>query len=176
MIVSETVRLRLRELREGDAAFVLELYTDADFLANIGDRGVHGLDSARRYIADGPGASYRRHGFGLWVMELKSDGAAMGLCGLLRRDTHPDVELGFALLPRFRRRGYTREAARAVLRIAAQELGLTRLAALVAPRNHASVQLLEQLGFGFERWVRFTAGDESRLFLLHFPPHAAPSR
>ena len=176
MIVSETPRLRLRELQEGDAAFVLELYTDPDFLANIGDRGVHSLDSARRYIADGPGASYRRHGFGLWVMELKSDGTAVGLCGLLRRDTHPDVELGFALLPRFRRRGYTLEAARAALRIAAQELGLKRLVALVAPGNNASVQLLEQLGFGFERRVRFTAGGESQLFLLQFPLHAVPSR
>ena len=176
MIVSETARLRLRELQEGDAAFVLELYTDPDFLANIGDRGVHSLDSARRYIADGPGASYRRHGFGLWVMELKSDASAVGLCGLLRRDTHPDVELGFAVLPRFRRRGYTLEAARAAVTIAAQELALPCLVALVVPGNHASVQLLEQLGFGFQRPVRFTAGGDSLLFLRQFPPRAGPSR
>ena len=105
MTVIETARLRLRQLHAGDAAFVVELLTDPDFLANVGDRGVSDLDSAGRYIAAGPIASYQRFGFGLYLMESKDTAAALGMCGLLRRDSHPDVEIGFALLPRARRRG-----------------------------------------------------------------------
>ena len=165
--VAETARLRLRELASSDAAFVVELLNDPDFLTHVGDRGVRTIEDARRYIASGPGASYVRYGFGLYVVELKAPAVAAGLCGLLRRDTHPDVEIGFALLPRFRRRGYTLEAARAVMQLALGPLGLTRIVALAAPANLASIRILEALGLAFERVGNFTEdGSESCLFVL----------
>ena len=74
----------------------------------------HELEEARRYIAEGPGASYERFGFGLYLVERKADARALGLCGLLRRESHPDVEIGFALLPQARRQGYALEAATAL--------------------------------------------------------------
>jgi [ribosomal protein S5]-alanine N-acetyltransferase len=164
--VCESARLRLRHLTGADAPFVLELLNDPAFLENVGDRGVRTLEDARRYIETGPVASYARFGFGLWVVELKGPAQAIGLCGLLHRDTHPDVEIGFALLPRFRRLGYAREAARATLALAAGALGLARVVAITAPGNLASIRILESLGLAFERLVRFTAQGDSRLFVL----------
>ena len=116
--VLETERLRLFELSEhapGDTAFVLEMLNDPDFLRYIGDRGVHSLAQAVDYLRDGPVASYRLNGFGLYRVERREDGAAVGMCGLIKRPplAHPD--LGYALLPRFRGHGYVAEAARAVL-------------------------------------------------------------
>ena len=70
----QTERLLLRELTPADAPFILELVTDPAFLQNIGDRGVRDLDTAARYIADGPAASYARNGFGLWRVELRDGG------------------------------------------------------------------------------------------------------
>jgi [ribosomal protein S5]-alanine N-acetyltransferase len=163
--IAETARLRLRQLTPDDGPFIFELMNDTDFLANIGDRGVRAADDARAYIADGPLASYARYGFGLYLVELK-DAAAIGLCGLLHRHTHPDVEIGFALLPRFRRRGYTLEAARAVMRLGTGSLGLTRIVAIAAPGNVASIRILESLGLVFERPVHFAEdGRESQLFV-----------
>jgi ribosomal-protein-alanine N-acetyltransferase len=174
MTVCETRRLYLRHVSESDAPFILELLTDPDFLANVGDRGVHSLDEARSYIASGPGVSYSRYGFGIWVVELKAPVRAIGLCGLLRRDTHPDVEIGFALLPAFRRQGYAREAARAALQVGTGLLGLTRIVAITAPANQGSIRILESLGLKFERLVRFTTdGGESRLFVLDSQPRSA---
>ena len=165
--VAETTRLRLRELDGCDAAFIVELLNDPDFITYVGERGVRTPEDARRYIASGPAASYARHGFGLYVMELKTPVIAAGLCGLLRRDTHPDVEIGFAVLPRFRRCGYTLEAARAVMQLALGSLGLTRIVALAAPANLGSIRILEALGLAFEREVTFAEdGRESRLFVL----------
>jgi [ribosomal protein S5]-alanine N-acetyltransferase len=167
LTITETARLRLRRLSGADAAFILELYSDPDFLAQVGDRGVHSLEDAQRYIADGPALSYERYGFGLYLVELKDTRVAIGLCGLLRRDSHPDVEIGFAFLPRARRRGYALEAALATLQLGVHVLGLTRIVALTAPDNAASIGILERLGLRFERMVHLTPdGRESRLFVL----------
>jgi RimJ/RimL family protein N-acetyltransferase len=169
-MVTETPRLRLRHLVSADAPFILELLNDPDFLSNVGDRGVRNLHDACRYIESGPAASHWHHGFGLCAVELKASTAAIGLCGLLRRDTHPDVEIGFALLPRFRHQGYALEAAQAALRLGTQVLGLGRIVAITSPGNSDSIRILETLGLKFERMVNFSDdGRESRLFVFDSP-------
>lgn len=165
--VLETERLRLFELSEhasGDTAFVLELLNDPDFLRYIGDRGVHSLAQAVDYLRDGPVASYRLNGFGLYRVERREDGAAVGMCGLIKRPplAHPD--LGYALLPRFRGHGYVAEAARAVL-AAAREQGIATVLAVVDPDNAASIRTLQGLDFGYREMVRLAADDiELKLF------------
>ena len=157
----ETSRLRLDRLAEADAPFLLELTNDPDWLRYIGDRGVRDLASAVRYVAEGPQASYRRHGFGLYRVDRRTDGASMGICGLVRREglDHPD--LGFAFLPAYRGAGYAHEAALAVLRHAAEDLGLTRLLAVTLADNFASIALLERLGFRCDGDVALSEDDET---------------
>jgi RimJ/RimL family protein N-acetyltransferase len=96
-----------------DAAFVVELLNDPSFLQHIGDKGVRTEADACRYLETGPLASYARHGFGLLRVGLRESGEPVGMCGLLKRDWLPDPDIGFALLPRFWRRGYALEAASA---------------------------------------------------------------
>jgi len=164
MIICETATLRVRHLKAEDAPFILELLNDAAFLLNIGDRNVRTLEEARKYIETGPVASYERYGFGLDRVELKASSVPIGLCGLLRRDSHPDVEIGFAFLPGFRGKGYGLEAASAVMQWGIHSLGLKRIVALTALENHSSIKLLGKLGFRLEKEiVRFT-DRESKLF------------
>jgi RimJ/RimL family protein N-acetyltransferase len=158
--VAETARLVFRRLEEGDAPFILELLTDPDWLRYIGDKGVRDLDGARRYIADGPGAMYAKHGFGLFLVGRKPSGAPMGLCGLIRRDGLDDVDVGYAFLPRFRGCGYAEEAAAEMVRFARERVGLPRIVAITTPENERSIRVLEKLGFAFERVIRLT--PESR--------------
>jgi len=146
----DTPRLRLRELRDADDVFLVELLNDEDFLRHIGDRGVRTREDARRYLAEGPAASYARHGFGLWAVERHDDGVPVRLCGLLRRDTLPDADLGYAFLPAFRGQGYAREACEACLAHAFDVLRLPRLLAIVNADNLASRALLERVGFASE--------------------------
>ncbi len=154
MSVIETERLVLRRLTLHDAPFILELLNDPAFLLYIGDKGVRTQADACRYIETGPMASYDRHGFGLLRVELKDSGEPIGMCGLLKRDYLPDVDVGFALLPAHRAKGYTLEAASAVLAHARDALGLERVLAITSPDNVASIGLLERLGFRFERMAR----------------------
>ena len=163
----ETGRLTLRRFDLGDAGFVLGLLNEPSFLLHIGDKGVRTEDDARRYIAEGPLASYARSGHGLYVVVLRESGAPIGICGLLKRDWLEDVDLGFALLPPYWRRGYAFEAASAVLAQGRAVLGLGRIAAITSMENEPSIRLLGRLGFRLERVARFTeGGEELRLFVL----------
>lgn len=170
MTVVETERLTLRRLEAGDAEFILGLLNDPSFLRFIGDKGVRTLDDARQYIANGPIASYERFGFGLYLTERSEDRAPIGICGLLKRDSLDDVDVGFAFLPRFWAKGYAFEAASAVLAYGRNVLGLRRIVAITSPDNESSIRLLEKLGMRFESMVRLSEdGSELRLFASDAP-------
>jgi RimJ/RimL family protein N-acetyltransferase len=143
---AESTRLRLRELDARDAAHVLALLNDPDFLRHIGDKGVRTHDDALAYLRDGPCASYAARGFGLWAVEDRRDGAWLGMCGLLQRDWLEAPDIGYAFLPAARGRGVGREAAEAVLEWA-RVRPLPRVLAIVSPDNAASIRLLEAVGF-----------------------------
>lgn len=166
MHVLETERLILRWLTVDDAAFVFELATEPAWLRFIGDRGIRDLETARVYLERGPLDLYRRLGFGLYRVELKSAGTPIGICGLIKRDGLEDVDLGFALLSRFQGHGYALEAAAATLAHGRRDLKLGRIAAITDPDNERSIRLLEKLGFRYVDTRRLSAeGPLSRLFV-----------
>jgi RimJ/RimL family protein N-acetyltransferase len=162
-----TQRLTLRRFTLDDAPFVLQLVNDPAFIANIGDKGVRSIDDARRYLTDGPLAMYRQHGFGLWHTALTATSEAVGMCGLLRRDVLPDVDLGYAYLPQHRGQGLAQEAARAVLAEAGRRFGLRRVVAVVSQGNQGSIRVLEKLGMRFEGLHAMYPGEpEVRLYSI----------
>ena len=84
------------------------------------------------------------------------------MCGLLKREELPDPDIGFALLPDFWNKGFAFEAAEAVLKDAHN---LQRILAITSLDNHASINLLQRLGFRFEKVVQLSAnGEQLRLF------------
>lgn len=166
--VLETDRLVLRRFScadDADALFVLDLLNRPAYLRFIGDKGVRTLEDAHRYLENGPIASYEKNGFGLYLVTLKETGAPLGLCGLIRRDTLPDVDIGYALHPDREGQGYAIEAARAVLRYGQETLGLRRIVAITTFDNAPSMRLLAKLGLQLEKRIRLEAeGPEVNLF------------
>jgi RimJ/RimL family protein N-acetyltransferase len=162
--VLETKRLTLRRLDESDAAFMLALLNEPSFHRYIGDRGVRTEEEARAYIRNGPMASYETFGFGLWLVLRKEDDAPIGICGLLKRDTLPDVDVGFAIRPAFWSMGYALESAAGVLAYGREALKLPRVAAIVQADNQASIRLLGKLGLQFERRIEWP-GDTADIHL-----------
>jgi RimJ/RimL family protein N-acetyltransferase len=160
-ITLQTARLRLRQLEQADDAFILRLLNEPSWLRFIGDRSVHSLEDARVYLREGPQRMYEQFGFGLWLVERIADGASIGMCGLIKRDTLDDIDIGFALLPEFWRRGYAFEAASATLDHARRALGLLRVVAITSDDNEASGNLLVRLGFTFERVIPMIATSET---------------
>jgi len=158
--VLETRRLLLRWLTAEDAGFILRLVNEPSWLRYIGDFGVRTVADAHRYIEKGPVAMYARLGFGLYLVELKSTGDPIGLCGLIKREALPEVDLGFAFLPDFWAQGYAFESASATMAHARLNFRLPRLVAISSPENSRAARLLEKLGFRFERLTRLTAGAQ----------------
>lgn len=164
-MVLETERLVLHRFRLEDAPFVVELLNEPSFLQYIGDKGVRDQAGARRYLEDGPLASYAKHGFGLWRVDLKADGQPIGMCGLLQRDSLPDPDIGFAFLPRAWGKGYAFEAAAATMSYAHDTLGIERVVAFTSADNERSGRLLEKIGLRFEGMIDLPGyGGPSRLY------------
>jgi RimJ/RimL family protein N-acetyltransferase len=157
--ILETERLILRQLTTDDAEFIFELLNDPSFIRNIGDRNIRTLDDACAYILNGPMKSYENNGFGLYLIVLKDTNESIGMCGLIRRDNLENVDIGYALLPRYWSKGYALEAARATKAYAKDVIGLDRIVAIVDPANEASIHVLEKLGLRYEKMVRLSADD-----------------
>jgi RimJ/RimL family protein N-acetyltransferase len=167
MQVIETARLRMRHMTNDDAPFVLALLNDPSFIRHIGDKGVRTMADACTYIARGPVASYDTFGFGLYLVELKDACTPIGICGLVKREQLPEVDIGFAFLPAFWSHGYAIESASAVKTYARDTVGLRRLVAITDPDNQSSIRLLEKIGFTFERTVRMSRTEpELNLFVV----------
>ena len=159
MTILETERLLIRQLSTEDAGFILELLNEPSFIRNIGDRGVRTIEGANAYILNGPVASYAKNGFGLYLVKLKETDESIGMCGLIKRDTLEDVDIGYAFLPKFWSKGYAFESARAVKEYAKNTIGLNRIVAIVDPENGGSIRVLEKIGLQFEKMVRLSEDD-----------------
>ena len=167
MIVLKTERLILSHLTCDDAEFILRLLNEPSFIRYIGDKNVRTLGEARNYVLTGPIASYECNGFGLYKVELREKKTPIGISGLVKRDTLPDVDIGFAFLPEYWSLGYAYESAAAVMKYAREVLGLERVVAITSPDNEPSAKLLARIGLKFSRMIRLT--DDSREIKLFTP-------
>lgn len=155
----ETARLNLRPVTTDDAAFVLRVLNDPGYVENIADRGVRTLEQAREYMKTAAVFAYDDRGLGFNIVEVRETGEAVGICGLVKRDTLDDVDVGYALLETYAGRGYAREAAAGTLAHALGRLGLGRVVAITAPGNTGSRRVLEVIGMRFEGVIQVPGYD-----------------
>lgn len=160
-----THRLLLREFVPEDADFILRLLNTPEWIRFIGDRNVRTLENAHQYLQNGPMTSYKKNGFGLWRVSIKDTDVPIGMCGLLKRDTLEDIDIGFALLPEFAGKNYGFEAAAATMVYAKDRLALNRIVAITLEDNVHSINLLQKIGLQFEKTIRMP-GDNKPLMLF----------
>ena len=160
MKILETDRTILREVTKDDAEFILDLLNQPSFIKYIGDRNVRTSASAAEYIESRFASSYRQFGFGMWAVELKETGTPIGICGFVKRDSLPDVDIGFAFLPQYCSQGYAFESASDTMKYGRDVLGLKRVVAITSQDNESSGRLLEKIGFKFESLIKLPHDDE----------------
>jgi aminoglycoside 6'-N-acetyltransferase len=153
-----TAHLVLRALRPGDEADV---------------RAYRGREDVSRYLMRGPLSAdevvelvaKRQHQTSIdvdddWLsLVLELDGRVVGDVSLhCLSVADGQAEIGWVLNPDFGGQGLATEAARAVLGIAFDEIGLHRVVARLDPRNSPSQRLCVRLGMRLEAHLR----EESR--------------
>ena len=84
---------------------MLKLMNEPAFIEYVADRGLRTESDAALYLAEKILPSYEKFGFGLYRVDLKDSESAIGICGLLKRDTLDDPDVGFSILNRFCRKG-----------------------------------------------------------------------
>ncbi|MBN8199729.1 GNAT family N-acetyltransferase [Bacillus sp. NTK034] len=164
MKVLETDRLILRWLTPDDAAFILNLLNEPAWIRYIGDKGVRTLEDAKNYIVTGPMKMYSQLGYGLFMVERKEGNTPIGMCGLIKRDTLDNVDIGFAFLSTYQTQGYGFESASATLKYGHEQLDLKRILAITSLGNHASSRLLEKIGMKYEGTIILDK-EELKLFV-----------
>lgn len=118
-----------------------------------------GDDLARRFYPsmNEPGAadswiqanleSYRRDGFGLWVIEHNGTGTFLGDCGLTVQTVDGDqlVEVGYHVTADQRGNGYATEAGRACVDYAFREVGVASVCSIVDRANTSSIAVASRI-------------------------------
>ncbi len=148
-MILETERLILSEFTEADAPFMYDLLTMPNWIKFIGDRGIENVEDARKYLVTRLIPSYKAFGFGFYKVELKSDDTTIGMCGIVKRPTLDDVDIGFGFLDQYTGKSYAYEAAKATLDYALHTLNISKIIATTAPENVRSQRLLEKIGLKY---------------------------
>ena len=142
----ETERLILKPTSEEDAEFLLELVNTPKWLQYIGDRNVRTIEDAKEYIKVRILPQFQRLGYANYTIIRKSDLAKMGTCGLYDREGLKGIDIGFAFLPQYEKKGYAFESADKLKQIAFAEFGIPEINAITSKGNLSSQKLLEKLG------------------------------
>jgi RimJ/RimL family protein N-acetyltransferase len=153
-----TARLDLRPLCMDDAAALLRMHSDPEFMRywSCGPWTSLALATAviERDLRELAAGEQLRLG-----IFLREQGTLIGTCALFHlMEQCRRAEVGYGIAREHWRQGYMFEAVGALLGFAFEDLGLNRLEADIDPRNTASARSLEKLGFQREgtlreRWI-----------------------
>ena len=118
----ETPRLILREYTPEDLGALYEILSDPETMEHY--PAPFTPEKTKRWI-EWNLENYQRYGFGLWAVVLKETGEFIGDCGLTLQDIDGQQlpEIGYHIHKKYWRRGYGKEAARAVRDWAFQNTG-----------------------------------------------------
>ena len=159
----ETERLLLRLPQPNDANEFAAIWGDEETARFVGGTKTRAEVEA---MIERMARHWETFGVGLFTVERKEDGRALGRVGLLvwdperwvngfrERLSKPyETEIGWTIGRDYWNRGYATEAAAACRDWALGELGLNRLISLIARGNVASIRVAEKIGEAFEREI-----------------------
>lgn len=158
-----TKRCIIRETVTEDVESFYQIYAEPDITRYMED-----LYSDREeeiaYITEYQKSVYAFYGYGMWTV-LTKDGTVIGRAGVSWREGFDMPELGFVIGVPWQRQGYAYEVCSAILAYAWEELGFTKVQALVMEGNEKSAALCRKLGFEREENVTLE-GEEYAVYRI----------
>lgn len=158
-----TKRLRLRQLRPGDAEALFAIRSDSLVRASYGREPYQTLAESQAFIQVILGTYAQRDGL-FWAITRDTDDTMIGSCCFWNfGDEFRGAEVGYELGRAHWGQGITTEAVAAIVAYGFSELDLHRIEANPHASNTASKRLLLTLGFTHEGTLR-----ERAYFQGHF--------
>ena len=147
-------RLRLREVRDGDAAALFAIHGDARVMRYWSYPAWTELAQAEQKIADIQ-RQRREEDILIWAIADATSDLLIGSSAVFYLNLEQGrAEIGYSLHPDWQGHGLASEALQLVLGYAFNNLGLRRIEADIDPRNLPSCRLVERLGFVREGLLR----------------------
>jgi RimJ/RimL family protein N-acetyltransferase len=144
-ILLETERLFLLEMDRNDYDALYRVLADTEIMRHY----PYTFDEARvRAWIERNMERYRVNGFGLWAVCLKGSGEMIGDCGLTLQTINGNElpEIGYHIRRDFQRRGYAKEAAKAVLDWVFRNTDYPALYSYCKYTNEPSIRTAESIG------------------------------
>ncbi|MFD1778610.1 GNAT family N-acetyltransferase [Fredinandcohnia salidurans] len=152
--ILETERLRLREIVHSDAQAIFTCFSNNDVTRYYGQEPLTEVEQAEQFV-EFFAKNYKEKRGIRWGIELKETKEPIGTIGFNAwSPKHKRAEIGYELQPQYWRKGYATEAVKKVISYGFDDLGLTRIGAVVFLENASSNELLIKLGFEKEGILR----------------------
>lgn len=152
MYVLETNRLGLRRMEEADVDHLQLIFSDPEAMQYY--PSTKNVDETVLWIQRVQN-SYKKNGFGIWVVELKEQRKFVGQCGLIQQDVagSAEIEIGYTFVRKFWGQGLATEAAIACKQYGFEALGCRKLVSLIDVHNKASQRVAEKNGMYIEKEI-----------------------
>jgi ribosomal-protein-alanine N-acetyltransferase len=144
-----TKRLVLRRFIESDFENYYDILKQEEVSKWIGSGKIKSKDDVKNIMRNFE-SHWKKNNYGVWAVIKKENNELVGHCGLKPLEDIQEIELLYAFRPNSWGNGYATESARAVIRLALDELKLKHLIALVYPNNKRSCNVIEKLGFKYK--------------------------
>jgi ribosomal-protein-alanine N-acetyltransferase len=145
----DTVRLSATRICERDFDDLFRLNQDPEIAKTMA--GTRPASETREFIRTAV-EHWKCHGYGFWIFRERTNVHFIGRGGLRHVDIdgRPEIEIAYAVMPKFWRRGFATEMARAMVEVA-RKAATPELVAFTLPTNLGSRGVMERIGFRYER-------------------------
>jgi [ribosomal protein S5]-alanine N-acetyltransferase len=167
----ETERLILRELTQDDAESIFKCFSNEEVTRYYGQEPFQEIQQAENLVKLFSKSFAEKRGI-RWGIERKGTNDIIGTIGFNAwSPIYKRAEIGYEIHPDYWRKGYTLEAVTEIVSYGFEQMGLTRIGAVVFIENEASNKLLTKIGFqkeGILRDYMYQNGQAHDTFVYSF--------
>jgi len=164
----ESERFALRAFSDADITWLTEMHLNPEVVRYLRPVGLDPVmtEAEARALAHTIREKYRFGSYGLWAIDDRASGEALGWGALKNLDTTEEIEVGYGLRRSAWGRGVATEVARRLIRYGFEELRLERIVGVTHPDNVASQSVLRKAGLTYLGLVKRYYGRETTYFEL----------
>lgn len=168
IMLLESDRLIIREAAVEEAPFYFKLFNDPDWITYINDKGLRSVEETRAYLEDILLKNALLNGLGFFTIISKDADEPIGMSSALQRENLDFIDVGYALLPKSRGKGFASEATLLMMDYIKEKFQQKKVYAFTIPNNEKSQRLLENLGFVFVGMKSIFEGKEDCVYEFTF--------
>lgn len=156
-VILETKRLILKTLEASDLDHLIALRTDPEVMQYIGTGAIQTENQVKEFIENAK-PYLDKYGLGFYSVFEKETNHFIGQAGLFHLDFNihqSDIELAYRLHKKYWNKGYATELAKALIKYGFKKFSLSKIVAIVHPKNERSRRVMEKAGMSYHGMIDF---------------------